>query len=109
MRRPDTDLKIYIPPPPRHFKNEGGVGGTLVKHWTSLYLFLQLRETNSVPAFRVRDPGLIAWYGYGGVLIWRNAESFVQNPVKGVSQDSLTDSGGCPVGGVLTGRIWLWG
>ncbi len=44
----------------------GGV--TLVKHWTSLYLSLELSETNSDPAFRVKDPGLNGAYGYGGVL-----------------------------------------
>ena len=52
---------------------EGG-GVTLVKHWTSLYRFPQLRETNSVPALRVRDPGLNAWYGVGGVLDFRKQQ-----------------------------------
>ena len=63
---------LYTPPGPRHSKNEGGPflyrggGVTLVKHWTSLYLFLQLRETNSVPALRVRDPAKTLGTGWVG-------------------------------------------
>ncbi len=42
--------------------------GHPVKHWTRLYLFLQLGETNSDSAFCVKDPSLNGGYGYGGVL-----------------------------------------
>ena len=70
---PHTTLDFYIPPPlARRFENEGGPflyrwgGVTLVKHWTRLYRFLQLSETNSGPTFRAKDPGLNGGYGYGG-------------------------------------------
>ena len=60
---PHTTLDFYIPPPRLDdLKNEGGLfyidggGVTLVKHWTRLYRFLQLSETNSGPTFRAKDP-----------------------------------------------------
>ena len=35
--------------------------------------------------------------------------SFEQTPVKGRVAESRTERGGCPVGGVLTGRILIGG
>jgi len=108
---PSSRLENLYPPRPNAFQKRRGLfciergGVNLLKDWTRLYLFVQLRETNSVPAFRVRDRGLVAWYGYGGVLIWRNAESFEQNPVKVGAAESQTVRGGYPgSGGRATGN-----
>ena len=62
MRTFASFAKFYIPPRLDDLKNDGGLfyidggGDPLVKHWTSLYLFLQLSEANSDPAFRAKDP-----------------------------------------------------
>jgi hypothetical protein len=69
-----TTFDFYIPPRLDDLQDDGGAfsvsmggGVTLVKHWTSLCLFLQLSETNSGPTFHAKDPGLNGGYGYGGV------------------------------------------
>ena len=76
---PACRLEILYTPRPKAFqKRRGGLsyidggGVNLVKDWASLYRFPQLHETNSVAAFRVRDPGLNGGYGHGGVLSFRN-------------------------------------
>ena len=59
---PHTTFDFYIPPRLDDLKNDGGLfyidggGDPLVKHWTSLYLSLELSETNSGPTFRIKDP-----------------------------------------------------
>ena len=97
---------FYIPPRLDDLKNDGGLfyidggGDPLVKHWTSLYLFLQLRETNRDSAFCVKDPSLNGGYGYGGVLRKQQivranqaveAEAGLLNLQRGVARGSGSD------------------
>ena len=86
---------------------EGG-GVTLVKHWTSLYLFLQLRETNSVPAFLVRDRGLNAWYGHGGVLDFRKQQTVRADQAVEAKAGLLNLQRGVPRGWGADWGVFLW-